>query len=110
MTAAENNSSVILLAQVDGKKLLFTGDAEHPAPQLFTRLRAQGVRTITVLGGQEVAPLVNFAMAVGYAPVEGTDQQQPFRLWTRRYALLAAPLDSELPPPPPGDTLPPLDR
>jgi hypothetical protein len=88
------------------KKLVFAGDVEHPAPQLFTRMRAQGVRTFSVLS-YNPEDLMAFAIPVGYAPIEGATQELPLRLWTQRYALVAAPTDAELPPPPPGDTLPP---
>lgn len=90
------------------KKFVFA-DQEHPAPPLFTRMRAEGVRTFSVLAF-DPRHLMDFAIATGYAPVEGTDQPQPFRLWTRRYTLVAEPTDADLPPPPPGETLPPLER
>ncbi len=45
-TSAENNSSVILMVQIDNKKLLFTGDAGIPALTLAANiLEANGIAT-----------------------------------------------------------------
>jgi len=91
------------------KKLLYAGDAQHPAPPLFERMRANGVRSYTLIG---FSPwdLSTFSGPVGYMPVQGTDRQAPLGLATGRYMLGEIPPAVPAPAPtpaPPDDSLPP---
>lgn len=79
------------------KKILYSGDAEHPAPPLFQRMRAQGVRSYTLVGFS-VWDLSAFAGPVGYLPVQGTDRRAPLGLAMGRYML------GEVPPSAPAST------
>lgn len=70
-----------------GKKILYAGDLEHPAPPLFERMRDQGVKSYTLLGFHP-RDLWAFSSQVGYLPVPGTDRRTPMGLTMARYRLL----------------------
>jgi hypothetical protein len=87
------------------KKIVSAEDAQHPAPQLFARMRAKGVRTFTLLGWT-ADDLLLFALPEGYVPVRDTQRAAPMQLKTRRYFLAGEQPEAEpdLPPPPPGES------
>jgi hypothetical protein len=77
------------------KKILYAGDSDHPAPPLFERMRAHGVKSYTLVGFSEW-DLSAFAGPLGYLPVQGTDRRAPLGLAMGRYML------GEVPPPAPA--------
>lgn len=84
------------------KQIVSAEDAAHPAPPLFARMRARGVRAFTLLGFSP-DDLVGFAIPQGYVPIRDSQRRAPFNLWTRRYFLAGPDAEPEpdLPPPPP---------
>lgn len=83
------------------KKLLYAGDADHPAPPLFERMKAQGVRSYTLIG-YSPWDLSNFSGPLGYLPVQGTDKPAPLGLAMGRYMLAEIPPAAPVPAPAPA--------
>lgn len=72
------------------KKILYAGDADHPAGPLFERMRAANVRTYTLLGFSPLN-LSDFSRPLGYVPLANTHQPTVFGLHLNRYLLLDLP-------------------
>ena len=94
------------------KKLVFA-DQTHPAPALFERMAAQGVRSYSLLGFS-AWDLSRFSAPSGYMPVYGTDRKLPLGLATGRYTRVdemppAAPAASPTAPGTGDDLPPPVD-
>lgn len=69
------------------KKILYAGDAEHPATPLFGRMAASGVRTFTLIA-PEPYNLADFAQPFGYFPIEGTIRQTSHSLYLNRFGRI----------------------
>ena len=70
-----------------GKKVLYAGDRDHPAPPLFFRMSQNDIPSYTLIGFHPL-DLSRFALPFGYVPVEGTTQSAPHELYLNRFVLI----------------------
>jgi hypothetical protein len=82
------------------KQIVSAEDEQHPAPELFGRMRAENVRTFTLLG-RGLNDLIDFAIPAGYVPIRDSQRATPMRLITRRYMLVQEEEPAFAPAPPP---------
>ena len=84
------------------KQIVSAEDEQHPAPPLFARMRAQGVRTFTVLG-RDLNDFIPYAIPEGYVPIRDSQRYAPMHLITRRYMLVQQDEPTQPPAPPSYD-------